>query len=73
MLRPAAGQVAAERHRGQTAEFVEGPQYALLTQGGRVVHWKLADDNADRGILGVDSPGVRVLAAFEARGTQDHG
>ena len=66
-------QVAAEQHRGQTAESVEGPQYTLLTQGGGVVHRKLPDDNACRRTLGINSPGVRVLAAFEARGTQDHG
>jgi hypothetical protein len=73
VLRPSAVQVPAQQHRGQAAESVECPEHRLLTQGGRVVHRKLADDNADRGILRINSPGVRVLAAFEARGTQDHG
>jgi len=69
MLRPTAMWIAAERHRRQTAESVERAQYALFTQGGRVVHRKLADDDADRRILRIDPPGVRVLGAFEAHGT----
>ena len=73
MLRPSAGQVAAEQHRGHAAESVEGSQYTLPIQGGRVAHRKLADDDAGRGVLGIDSPGARVLAAFEACGTQDDG
>jgi hypothetical protein len=65
--------VSSRAAAGQAADSVEGAQYTLLTQGGRVAHRKLADDNACRGILGINPPGIGVLAALQARGTQDHG
>jgi hypothetical protein len=68
-----AVKVAAEQHRGQTPEPVKSSQHTLLTAGGKVGRRELADDHAERRIVGVDPPGVRMLTALEACYVHDHG
>jgi hypothetical protein len=73
LSRPPAIQIGAEQQRGQAVESAKGPQHTLLIQGSGVANRELADDDADRRILGVDPPRVRVLPALETRDTGDHG